>query len=139
VPATPEVAGDLTTGEQRRVEIVRRASASVVHIADIAVRQGLFAFVRAGQGPRGAERGRRSGVGGAFFFSRATVLSVFARQQQGHAPKAARMLSCSEAAIRKWVYQRRLPAVKVGRLTRLRVKDLEALLTKGLTSLPLRS
>ena len=39
---------------------------------------------------------------------------------------------CSEAAIRKWIYQRRLPAVKVGRLTRLRVSDLEALLVKGL-------
>jgi excisionase family DNA binding protein len=46
--------------------------------------------------------------------------------------QAAEALSCSEAAIRKWIYQRRLPAVKVGRLTRLRVSDLEALLAKGL-------
>ena len=46
--------------------------------------------------------------------------------------QAARALSCSEAAVRKWIYQRRLPAVKVGRLTRLRVSDLEALLVKGL-------
>ncbi len=46
--------------------------------------------------------------------------------------QASLALSCSEAAIRKWIYQRRLPAVKVGRLTRLRVSDLEALLVKGL-------
>lgn len=44
VPATPEVAGDLTADEQRRVEFFRRASASVVHIANIAARQGLFSF-----------------------------------------------------------------------------------------------
>lgn len=39
--------------------------------------------------------------------------------------QAAELLACSEAAIRKWIYQRRLPAVKVGRLTRVRVSDLE--------------
>lgn len=48
--------------------------------------------------------------------------------------QAAELLSCSEAAIRKWLYQRRLPVVKVGRLTRLRVGDLEALVTRGLRS-----
>jgi excisionase family DNA binding protein len=46
--------------------------------------------------------------------------------------EAARMLACSEAAVRKWIFQRRLPAVKVGRLTRLRLRDLQALVTKGL-------
>lgn len=50
--------------------------------------------------------------------------------------EAARLLACSEAAIRKWVFQRRLPAVKVGRLTRLRVRDLEALVAKGLADAP---
>ncbi len=45
---------------------------------------------------------------------------------------AAKLLSCSEAAIRKWIYQRRLPVVKVGRLTRLRMGDLEALVASGL-------
>ncbi len=30
------------------------------------------------------------------------------------AKQAAEVLACSEAAMRKWVYQRRLPAVKVG-------------------------
>jgi excisionase family DNA binding protein len=46
--------------------------------------------------------------------------------------EVARQLSCSEAAVRKWIYQRRLPTVKVGRLTRLRLADLEALVAKGL-------
>ncbi len=40
--------------------------------------------------------------------------------------EAADRLSCSEAAIRKWLYQRRLRAVKVGRLTRIRQSDVEA-------------
>jgi len=44
---------------------------------------------------------------------------------------AAKRLSCSPAAIRKWVYQRRLPAVKVGRLTRIRESDLEAFVSNG--------
>lgn len=47
--------------------------------------------------------------------------------------QAANMLACSEAAIRKWIYQRRLPIVKVGRLTRLRLSDLEALVANGLS------
>jgi excisionase family DNA binding protein len=45
--------------------------------------------------------------------------------------QAADLLSCSEAAIRKWISQRRLPAVKVGRLTRLRQKDLEVFVSHG--------
>jgi excisionase family DNA binding protein len=45
---------------------------------------------------------------------------------------AAKLLACSQAAVRKWVYQRRLPIVKVGRLTRLRLSDLEALVARGL-------
>ena len=39
--------------------------------------------------------------------------------------EAARLLACSEAAIRKWIYQQRLPAVKVGRLGRIAEGDLE--------------
>jgi excisionase family DNA binding protein len=46
--------------------------------------------------------------------------------------QAAQLLSCSEAAIRKWVYQRRLPAVKVGRLTRIRATDVQRLCAAGL-------
>ena len=45
--------------------------------------------------------------------------------------EVAHLLSCSEAAIRKWVYQRKLPVVKVGRLTRIRQRDLEGFLTTG--------
>jgi excisionase family DNA binding protein len=39
--------------------------------------------------------------------------------------EAAKLLACSEAAIRKWIYQQRLPAVKIGRLVRVSVVDLE--------------
>jgi excisionase family DNA binding protein len=46
--------------------------------------------------------------------------------------EAADLLSCSPAAIRKWLSQRRLRAVKVGRLTRLRLADLEKLVAEGL-------
>ena len=45
--------------------------------------------------------------------------------------QAAEMLSCSETAIRKWMYQRRLSRVKVGRLTRVRARDLDAFITQG--------
>lgn len=46
--------------------------------------------------------------------------------------EAAKTLAVSEAAIRKWIYQKRLPRVKVGRLTRLRLEDVEAVVTQGL-------
>jgi excisionase family DNA binding protein len=46
--------------------------------------------------------------------------------------QAAEWLVCSEAAIRKWLYQRRLRPVKIGRLVRLRQRDLEAMVTTGL-------
>ena len=45
---------------------------------------------------------------------------------------AADRLSCSEAAIRKWIHQRRLQSVKMGRLTRIRLSDIEDLLANGL-------
>ncbi len=47
-------------------------------------------------------------------------------------PETARTLGASEAAVRKWLAQRRLPMVKLGRLTRLRFSDLEVVVTKGL-------
>jgi excisionase family DNA binding protein len=46
--------------------------------------------------------------------------------------QAAGLLCCSEAAVRKWIYQRRLPVVKVGRLTRLRLGDVERVAAHGL-------
>jgi excisionase family DNA binding protein len=45
--------------------------------------------------------------------------------------EAAERLSCSPAAVRKWLYQRRLPRVKVGRLTRVRTRDLDAFVAQG--------
>jgi excisionase family DNA binding protein len=45
---------------------------------------------------------------------------------------AAKCLACSEAMLRKWLYYRRLPTVKIGRLTRIRRSDLEAWLRVGL-------
>jgi excisionase family DNA binding protein len=44
--------------------------------------------------------------------------------------EAAKRLACSEAAIRKWIYQRRLYAVKVGRLIRIVEADLEIFVGK---------
>jgi excisionase family DNA binding protein len=45
--------------------------------------------------------------------------------------QAAERLACTPAAIRKWLSQRRLPKVKLGRLTRVRVSDLEEMIKKG--------
>jgi len=46
--------------------------------------------------------------------------------------QAASKLACSPAAIRKWLAQGRLARVNVGRLTRLRLADVEAIAVKGL-------
>ena len=46
--------------------------------------------------------------------------------------EAARILGCSEAMLRKWIQHRKLPTVKVGRLTRIRRSDLEAWMRLGL-------
>ena len=46
--------------------------------------------------------------------------------------EAAAALAVTEAAIRKWLYQRRLRPVKVGRLTRLRRADVQAVIAGGL-------
>ena len=50
--------------------------------------------------------------------------------------EAAGLLSCSEAAVRKWIYQGRLAKVKVGRLTRLRLGDVERIASYGLSPTP---
>jgi excisionase family DNA binding protein len=44
---------------------------------------------------------------------------------------AAGRLACSEAAIRKWIAQGRLRAVRVGRLVRVRPADLERMVVGG--------
>lgn len=46
--------------------------------------------------------------------------------------EAAKFLACSEAMLRKWIHQRKLPHVKVGRLTRIRRSDLDAWVRLGL-------
>ena len=46
--------------------------------------------------------------------------------------EASTRLGCTEAMLRKWLHQRRLPYVKVGRLTRLRESDLQAWVRVGL-------
>ena len=45
---------------------------------------------------------------------------------------AAKLLSCSPAAVRKWLYQKRLRAVKIGRLTRLPLEEIERVASAGL-------
>jgi excisionase family DNA binding protein len=44
---------------------------------------------------------------------------------------AAKKPACTEAAIRKWLYLRQLPAVRVGRLVRVRESDIDAVITRG--------
>jgi S1-C subfamily serine protease len=44
VGSTPRITDDLTGEERRTVDVFRRSSASVVHIANIAVRQDLFSL-----------------------------------------------------------------------------------------------
>jgi len=48
--------------------------------------------------------------------------------------RAAEVLECSEHGIRKWIRQGRLPAVKIGRLVRIRKADLEAAIRLGLAA-----
>ncbi len=49
-------------------------------------------------------------------------------------PDAAKQLACAEASVRKWLTQNRLRRIKVGRLTRIRQHDLDAIIRGGLTS-----
>jgi excisionase family DNA binding protein len=47
-------------------------------------------------------------------------------------PEAAEFLGCTVAALRKWMAQGRLERVKVGRLTRVRWRDLVSIMANGL-------
>jgi excisionase family DNA binding protein len=49
--------------------------------------------------------------------------------------QAAEVLAVTPAAIRKWLHQRRLTPVKVGRLTRLRSRDIGRIVKDGLPPL----
>ena len=44
---------------------------------------------------------------------------------------AAAYLACTPAAIKKWIRLKTLPSVKVGRLRRIRMSALEALIESG--------
>jgi excisionase family DNA binding protein len=46
--------------------------------------------------------------------------------------EAAKLLACSEAMLCKWIHLKKLPTVKVGRLTRIRQQDLDAWVRLGL-------
>jgi len=48
--------------------------------------------------------------------------------------RAAEVYDCTEHGIRKWIRQGRLPAVKIGRLVRIRKVDLEAAIRLGLAA-----
>jgi excisionase family DNA binding protein len=48
------------------------------------------------------------------------------------AQETALMLGCSIAAIRKWAYQGRLKRVKVGRLARFQLDEVERIAANGL-------
>jgi len=47
-------------------------------------------------------------------------------------PQVAKRLSVTEACVRKWLAQRRLPRVKLGKLTRLRTLDVDKIIREGL-------
>ena len=45
--------------------------------------------------------------------------------------EAAQLLNLSENTIRQWIWQRRLPVVRIGRAVRLRKEDLEQLIERN--------
>lgn len=65
-------------------------------------------------------------------FSPMTVIGGPGMSQLLSVEEAAKRLAVTEAAIRKWVYQKRLPAVRVGRCLRLRLDDVERVASEGL-------
>jgi excisionase family DNA binding protein len=53
------------------------------------------------------------------------------RQELLRAKEAAQFLNVSENTIRMWIWQRRLPVVRLGRAVRLRREDLEELIDRA--------
>jgi len=49
-------------------------------------------------------------------------------------PEAASLLRLKTSTLRAWVLRRRIPYVKVGRLVRLRRRDVESLISNSLVS-----
>jgi excisionase family DNA binding protein len=52
-------------------------------------------------------------------------------QELLRAKEAAQLLNVSENTIRMWIWQRRLPVVRLRRAVRLRREDLEELIERG--------
>ena len=52
-------------------------------------------------------------------------------QELLRAKEAAQFLNVSENTIRMWIWQRRLPAVRLGRAVRLRRRDLEEIIERN--------
>jgi len=46
-------------------------------------------------------------------------------------PEVARALAMSEAGVRRWVLERRIAVVKVGRLVRVRIEEIDRILAVG--------
>lgn len=46
-------------------------------------------------------------------------------------PQAAALLALAPATLRKWITERRIPSVRIGRARRLRLLDVEALIRVG--------
>jgi len=46
--------------------------------------------------------------------------------------QAAERLSLKPPTLRKWIFQGRLPVVRIGRAVRIKEKDLEAIIREGL-------
>jgi excisionase family DNA binding protein len=51
-------------------------------------------------------------------------------------PQAASRLDCSVGALRKWLRQGRLRAVRLGRAVRLRAEDVERAISEGIPPAP---
>ncbi len=49
--------------------------------------------------------------------------------------EASKLLACSEALLRKAIHKKRIPIVKVGRLTRIRHRDIDAWVRLGLQTI----
>jgi excisionase family DNA binding protein len=58
--------------------------------------------------------------------------SEYVKKQLVDTNQAAEILGCEASTVRKWIAQRRLPSVKIGRLRRLRLEDLQRIVASGL-------
>jgi excisionase family DNA binding protein len=45
--------------------------------------------------------------------------------------EAAKLLRLSESTLREWIFQRRMPVIRLGRAVRLKKSDIEALIERS--------